>query len=373
MLKKILLFLILLSQVFFWNNLIVNANYDLTKKDEKVIILIGNKAFQLIDSWKIWEQRLVDILKIYNQKKVKSERLKEIINIVIDDIEYEYYLWDYFDDWYEELDEDFWEEFSDENFNWWFEFWKWDNYIDDEWNNYSYDEWNISESEYSNIEAIYKINWDNIIFISGKQDEKHLNVFKMFTNLLPKKQRKDFKLFIVDNSPKWDTFAHVIQDRDEISKWNITVNIGLFYVDWKLNTKESVYTLIHEYSHVLTLGKYQMDYNNFDNCEQILLQEWCLNKDSYFNSFINKFWLKDFAASQKYQDNDFYSWQESDFVNDYASSNPWEDIAESFTAFVLNNKPTWTTIADKKKLFFYNFQEIVKLRSVIRSKLSALK
>ncbi len=419
--KKILLGFITFILLSVW----VSA-YEVTNKDYDYIDRINERIFVLVDDKQVVSaEKIVTLLSKYVETKAKSERLKEILLVVIDDVEYEYYLWNYSEGDYVETDEDFWEEFTDENFKAWYSSHShWNNHSDDEseenhsddyedeysdedyddWENETDDNYSDNEANYSddedeyweedyndneqtswnnesaeqdsweeNIEASYKVNGDEITLVSWKLDQKHADVFAMFANLIPKSQRKDFKLYNVDNSPNGDTFAHVIQDEEEISKWNITVNIAMFYPDGKLDTKESVYTLIHEYSHVLTLGKAQMDYSNFDACTQRLLQEWCLNASAYLNTFINTFWAEDFANSQKDQANDFYTWKESNFTTDYASTNPWEDIAETFTAFVLNNKPTWDTIADKKKLFFYNYPEMVKLRSIIRSKLPTSK
>jgi hypothetical protein len=60
-------------------------------------------------------------------------------------------------------------------------------------------------------------------------------------------------------------------------------------------------------------------------------------------------------------------------VTEYAASNPSEDLAESFTAFVLQEKPTKSTVgfihSDQKILFFYDFPELVEIRDFIRSNL----
>lgn len=55
-------------------------------------------------------------------------------------------------------------------------------------------------------------------------------------------------------------------------------------------------------------------------------------------------------------------------MTDYAATNPGEDIAESWTAFILQPKPTGSTIADQKTLFFYDYPELVRLRGQITSR-----
>jgi hypothetical protein len=67
---------------------------------------------------------------------------------------------------------------------------------------------------------------------------------------------------------------------------------------------------------------------------------------------------------------DVYTWYEEDFLTDYAASNPWEDIAESFAFFVTKPKihgVPWE--AGEKIDFFYAYKELVELRAYIRSSL----
>jgi hypothetical protein len=67
-----------------------------------------------------------------------------------------------------------------------------------------------------------------------------------------------------------------------------------------------------------------------------------------------------------------YEGNESNFITDYAATNPGEDIAESFTYFVLKVKPVGNTIADQKLNFFYNYSELDILRKQIRSRLDQI-
>jgi len=46
-------------------------------------------------------------------------------------------------------------------------------------------------------------------------------------------------------------------------------------------------------------------------------------------------------------------------------THPAEDIAESFTYFVFTPKPTGNSIKEQKIAFFYEYPELVKLRSDI--------
>ncbi len=66
---------------------------------------------------------------------------------------------------------------------------------------------------------------------------------------------------------------------------------------------------------------------------------------------------------------DFYYKYEDQFLTDYAVTHPAEDIAESFGFFVFAEKTTGDSIAEQKILFFYQFPELVKLRTEILNNL----
>ena len=63
----------------------------------------------------------------------------------------------------------------------------------------------------------------------------------------------------------------------------------------------------------------------------------------------------------------FYEDHTDNFVTPYAATDQAEDIAESFTNFVLRDKPTSnTTLKDQKVNFFYQFSELVNMRQQLR-------
>ena len=48
---------------------------------------------------------------------------------------------------------------------------------------------------------------------------------------------------------------------------------------------------------------------------------------------------------------------------------PKEDVAETWTYFVMTPQPGGDTLADQKIRFFYNYPELVDLRAQIRSQI----
>lgn len=159
--------------------------------------------------------------------------------------------------------------------------------------------------------------------------------------------------------------------------WILAVNANGANFNSNTWQRDMAITLLHEYGHILTMNKTQVDNGKRAAalCKKTVFVETriagCSTKKSYLNAFVKKFWTQEeldasLEASAKGSDS-FYRANRSSFVTKYAASNAIEDIAESFADFVLRKKPTGTTEKDLKILFFYDYPELVKERARIRS------
>ena len=146
-----------------------------------------------------------------------------------------------------------------------------------------------------------------------------------------------------------------------------------------------------EFAHLLTLGPDQVTpslpvFNNPDDddifyqeasaCPQYFPGEGCALPDAYINAFYDLFWadiheewqdinlIEDDEQYYEALDEFYYAFKDR-FVTDYAVTNPEEDIAETFTFFVLTTRPTGTKNSDEKIRFFYSYPELVQLREHI--------
>jgi hypothetical protein len=109
-----------------------------------------------------------------------------------------------------------------------------------------------------------------------------------------------------------------------------------------------------------------------------------MRRASYLNQFYDRFWKPTWEDFQKIdkngyesalqqEQNQWYAQHEDWFVTEYAAVNPEEDMAETWSAFVLKEKPPASqTVAEQKILFFYDQPELVALRAAIRHRLVAL-
>ena len=140
----------------------------------------------------------------------------------------------------------------------------------------------------------------------------------------------------------------------------------------------TVSILIHEYGHMLTWNEADLVISDTCPADQLHLKPFkmCFNADSYMNLYYQAF-LKEYEEQWLYAGNRtveeriaFYEKNKDSFVTTYATVNIFEDIAESFSYFMLtpyNDSPQ--TVPEKKVNFFYQFPELVEYRTFVLKEL----
>lgn len=220
----------------------------------------------------------------------------------------------------------------------------------------------------------------------------HEQIWQYFTDIIPADQRQELIEYNVFTDGQDNLLAAVYQSDTSAEKWVLQVDIKD-----ATNPQDLTFTLVHEFGHLLTLNPKQvipsmLIFNNPDDeyaydaevnkCPNYFPGEGCSQPDSYINQFFNQFWGKIYTEwdnlnyiedDDAYYNalDDFYAKYADQFVTDYAVTDPAEDVAETFSYFILQPKPAGTTIAEKKILFFYTFPELVKLRTQMGKNLCA--
>lgn len=218
----------------------------------------------------------------------------------------------------------------------------------------------------------------------------HEELWKYFTRLIPADQRTILNTFSIFTDGKNNILAAVNQSDRDPYQWELNVD----FADTNQKT-ELTFTLLHEYGHLLTLNAEQETvslavYENPDDesiyqlevaaCPQYFTGEGCSNPDSYINQFFERFWTDFYDEWQaidaepnddKRADllDDFYDTYQDQFLTDYSTTSPAEDIAEAWSFFILAPKPEASSIANEKILFFYEYPELVQLRARILSQI----
>lgn len=249
--------------------------------------------------------------------------------------------------------------------------------------------------------ATYEVDGDQIgnpyyeTVTTDLQDEQndsaaHQNIWNYFIALIPQSQRQIVAEYsVITDGPK-NLLAAVAQTGYDPNLWVLEVDIAD-----AVDKANLTYTLVHEFGHLLTLNPSQVPpslavYNNPDDndiylqevgaCPNYFPGEGCSQPGSYINAFFNQFWpgiheewqqINLIDDENKYYEEleIFYRAHLDQFVTDYAVTNPEEDIAESWSFFVLGTMPAGNTIAEQKTLFFYAYPELVQLRNEILNNL----
>ena len=113
---------------------------------------------------------------------------------------------------------------------------------------------------------------------------------------------------------------------------------------------------------------------NESNCDNFFPGEGCSKSDSYINQFFQTFWTDIYAENRGLDENNidqidaFYDKYSDQFVTAYNATNPGEDIAESFSYFMMGDDiPAGNSIQDQKVRFWQDYSEMVALRQQIRA------
>jgi hypothetical protein len=245
---------------------------------------------------------------------------------------------------------------------------------------------------------------NNLIHLQ-EDKEKHHEIWNNFTSLIPKEHR-NVSVFYLTTDGVGEIGGGVNRDLDDLTKWYLFYDINDSYPDGKFDEKSTIHTSIHEFGHILTTSSNQMDIDSEllklvvdDESDKITLDEifvakaeecfprylsvdGCTKSNSYINQFYQQFWIdmvSEWDDIQYVDDDDeyyeqsdrFYEKYQDRFVSAYASTNVDEDISESWTAFVLTNKPQKDSsgMSEQKILFFYDYPELIELREDIRNNL----
>ncbi|KAF0108455.1 MAG: hypothetical protein FD146_1029 [Anaerolineaceae bacterium] len=202
----------------------------------------------------------------------------------------------------------------------------------------------------------------------------HQSIWDFFTSIIPAEQRPMVNEFVIFTDGDYEYLAAVERDSSDLNHWALKVDIADAG-----DHKALAATLLHEFAHLLTLNNDQV-YAAYYNCPVDYINPGCGRANSYIDEFYQTFWVDiydEWAAVNalpegKVRDQkmaEFYYTHQTHFLTAYASTEPAEDIAESWTYFILVPPPTAHTTGARKIMFFYEFSELVQLRSEITARL----
>jgi hypothetical protein len=175
----------------------------------------------------------------------------------------------------------------------------------------------------------------------GDEDEILLDAWELLADITPIGQLADLALFAAFRSGEDGdevTLAFVNAIDDDGTQFQMSVNVEAFTDD----LEQAQLTMAHEFAHVFTSTTTQVDrsFEAADTCDTYFNGESCFLPDSLIAQWVDEFWgagLLDelepggeptIAGGQERCDRD------PGFFGAYAASDPEEDFAEAFSAYV---------------------------------------
>lgn len=217
----------------------------------------------------------------------------------------------------------------------------------------------------------YQVSGEDIAYQNDVN--RHQQLWSLTKDVVPESNRHFMNEFMIYNGAVTGSAGYVYETKQDLSTWQMGLAIN--YAD---DQNELIYTIIHEFGHILTLNNTQVDSSVGSNsCGEYFTGEGCAKNVSFINKLYDLGWADIWTEYQQAQNSEsalqaFYQRHQNRFVTNYAATNPGEDIAEVFATFVtMNDKPAGNTIAERKILLMYGEDELVQLRDYIRSNLSS--
>lgn len=234
--------------------------------------------------------------------------------------------------------------------------------------------------------------------LSEHRQALHRSIWARVRALVPDQYEQYIHRFVIESDGPAETAAYVEAAEGEnsldLSSWTLSMDI-VDSIDHTGNFRDEDMdkAIIHEFAHILSLNSSEADPADYNDMEDLSWRDtWdfseqyreagsILRKDSYLNLFFLEFWGAEriqqwFNMESLNQDEYFLDMLEisvqyhTDFVSDYAMTNPSEDFAESFTSFVLRDEIPEKDLGSHRKVrFFYDFPEVAEMRNEIRAAL----
>ena len=133
-------------------------------------------------------------------------------------------------------------------------------------------------------------------------------------------------------------------------------------------------TMIHEFAHLLTLRGSQISPDEAANrsCPIFTNELGCPGPGSYLYAWDRAFWkgytVADADAERGNDKKVLQRVQRGGYVTEYAATDPAEDIAETFSEWVLGTShPDAGTTVRRKLAFFDSYPEALALRTHVRA------
>jgi hypothetical protein len=215
--------------------------------------------------------------------------------------------------------------------------------------------------------------------ITAAQEKKYKNLVNMQTLLLDVIYPKYFKGFFIFSDGEKGLLAYA-SDFQNNKRGYLGIDEKDFGAEISNDFEKTrfYHSVVNELSRVILLANSQIDYTKGYTVSDIDDFETIKNlskKDSYLLQFYSRFWndimyqddkLSNSSDTKENANKYFFLRHKSQFLSEYVSQDPFRDIIESMTRFLLEKKPTENQIKYDKIRFFYEFSEIFDIAQRIQ-------
>ncbi len=197
------------------------------------------------------------------------------------------------------------------------------------------------------------------------EDPQHAKVWELYCKALPVEYRQkigQFQLF-TDGYSNMLAYTSTLDKEDgtaDNTRFNVTVDYYDAFDEFGQPRDQSklLFTLIHEYGHVLLECEEQIDLTKGADVHDPA----AFIEGSFRQRYYEAFWQDPYQSVL----GSYWEFPEH-YVSGYAGNMFHEDIAETFAVFVFAEQPTGSSVAQQKLNFFWAEDAMVALRADIRS------
>lgn len=218
-------------------------------------------------------------------------------------------------------------------------------------------------------QATYYDDWDSYSYTQEEMKE----LWSLAASFLPDGALTVFDTYSVFTDGEANVTAYVYWD---FTDGGMTWGLALDPAD-SGDLEYLQETLLHEYCHYLTLNEEQVVYEDANSCATYSEAGLTALPDSYLNQFYQDWWsplLRDERIANG-DSTDFFLRHYEEFYDDYATTDPCEDIAECFACYVLMadgwyddpNLEIW----EEKIAWFDQFEELRAFKQAVLNRLTA--
>jgi len=212
-----------------------------------------------------------------------------------------------------------------------------------------------ADDEFEFVTAHYVVDGELGALCFGEESDTLNSAWNELATITPRGQLSDLGLFAgfaADESGDEVTAAFVNAIDDDGIDFQMSINID----DFESDPDEASLTIAHEFAHVFTSVESEVDRTVFEaeDCATYFNSDGCFYPESIMAQWVALFWGDGLIDEIDPYDEPTAADGEDrcdanpSFFGPYAASNPEEDFAEAFSAFVYRVEPT--TQAQQAKL-----------------------